>query len=258
MKVQILLSLFVLVTSANAQDSTNVQAKRTTLLEQKKRNEISINTAPLLRVLIGSGASEATRFSVTYKRNLTCKSAVRFSVMADLINQNSYNPNPWNEKIIQKKYILLKKQTTVSPSYVSPHVNIGYERLFGKHKLKWFYGTDLSIGYFKNESYIQNKTLVRDTAFGQNAWVEVMHIQADIVSRSKTKGYSIGLSPFFGAKFPISKRFSVSAQVGADMTFQNRDIAETKSGITKNYRLSTFDFNLNTGIINDISLIYKF
>ena len=125
-------------------------------------------------------------------------------------------------------------------------------------KLKWFYGTDLALGYFKSESYKQNKTLVRDTAFGQNVWVEVQNAQAEIVLRTKTKGYSIGLSPFFGAKFPISKRFSVSAQVGMDMAFKNMEVTETKNGLTNKQRVSSFDFNLSTGIVNDISLIYKF
>lgn len=258
MKAPFLLSFLVITASASAQEGPDISPISKPDKDIAKKNEISINTAPLFRALLNAGPAEATRFSATYKRNLNSKSALRFSIMADLIKENSYYPNPWNETIILQTDSVLIKQTTVSPGYVSPHVNIGYERLFGKKKLKWFYGTDLSIGYSKSESYIQNKTLVRDTAFGQNAWVEVINIQADIVSKTKTKGYSIGLSPFFGAKFPISKRLSISAQVGADMTFQNKEISETKAGITKNYRVSTFDFSQSTGIINDISLIYKF
>lgn len=259
MKVPILLPFLVIAASASAQEGTDFNSSPTTVAsEPLKRNEISINTAPLFRMLLGAGSSEATRFSATYKRNLTSKSAFRFSIMADMMNQNSYYPNPWNEAIILQTDSVLIKQTTVSPSYVSPHVNIGYERLFGKNKLKWFYGTDLTLGYHKSESYKQNKTLVRDTAFGQNAWVEVLDVQANIVSSTKTKGYSIGLSPFFGAKFPVSKRLSISAQVGADMAFRNMEVEETKAGITNKSRFSTFDFNLSTGILNDISLVYKF
>ncbi len=256
-KTVVLFSLFVTVASANAQEGTDFKAKPADVPEFK-RNEISINTAPLFRVLLASTSAEATRFSATYKRNLTCKSALRFSVMADMINENSYHPSPWNEAIILQTDSVLIKQTTVSPAYVSPHVNIGYERLFGKNKLKWFYGTDLALGYFKSESYKQNKTLMRDTAFGQNAWVEVLNVQADIVSSTKTKGYSVGLSPFFGAKFPVSKRFSISAQVGLDLAFRNAEVEETKAGITNKSRVSSFDFNMNTGILNDISLVYKF
>lgn len=259
MKVPMLLALFAMVASASAQEGTDFNSiPKTVASEPFKRNEISINTAPVFRMLLGAGSSEATRFSATYKRNLNCKSAFRFSIMADMINQYPHYPNPWNDAIILETDSVLIKQTTVSPGYVSPHVNIGYERLFGKNKLKWFYGTDLTLGYFKSESYKQNKTLVRDTAFGQNAWVEVQNVQADIISRSKTKGYSIGLSPFFGAKFPISKRFSVSAQVGVDMTFKNMEVTETKNGLTNKQRVSTFDFNQSTGILNDISLVYKF
>ncbi|MCX6296084.1 MAG: hypothetical protein NTX97_08455, partial [Bacteroidetes bacterium] len=70
--------------------------------------------------------------------------------------------------------------------------------------------------------------------------------------------FSLGVSPFFGAKFPISKRFSVSAQVGVDMAFQDQNISTTKVSIIDKYRVSVFDFNENTGFLNDISLVYKF
>lgn len=258
MKIKMLLSLFVIATSANAQEGIDSKTTPTPVLEQKKKNEISINTAPVFRVLFSAGSVEATRFSATYKRNLTCKSAFRFSIMVDKINENGYYPGPWKDAIILQTDSVLIKQSTVNPGYVSPHINIGYERLFGKNKLKWFYGADLTLGYYESQSYKQNKTLVRDTAFGQNAWVEVMNVQADIVSKTKTKAYAVGISPFFGAKYPISKRFSVSAQVGADMAFQSKEIAETKGVTTSKYHVSAFDFNMNTGIINDISLIYKF
>lgn len=258
MNIPMFLSLFVIVTSVSAQEGTDFTTTPTPVLELKKKNEISINTAPLFRALLGAGSSEATRFSATYKRNLTCKSAFRFSIMADMIHRDSYFFSSRNGVIILQTDSIIIKQSSVSPSYVSPHVNIGYERLFGKHKLKWFYGADLTLGYYESRSYKENKTLVRDTSYGPSAWVEVLDTQADIVYLTKTKAYSIGISPFFGAKYPISKRFSISAQVGVDMTYQDQSIAETKSGITKNYRVSTFDFNQSTGILNDISLVYKF
>ncbi|MBL0329660.1 MAG: hypothetical protein IPP64_09640 [Bacteroidetes bacterium] len=256
-KSSIVLSLFVIVTGANAQELTD-STKKSTEVPAFKRNEISINTAPVFRLLLNSGETQATRFSATYKRNLSCKSALRFSVMADMVRNDTYYPNYWGDAIILQTDTVLIKQTTVTPAYVSPHVNIGYERLFGKHKLKWFYGADVILGYSQSRAYKQNKTLVRDTTLGPNAWVEAQTFQADIVSKTTTKAYSVGISPFFGAKYPISKRFSISAQVGADMTFQNKQITETTSASTKNYNVSVFDFNQSTGIINDISLIYKF
>ncbi len=256
-KRRILFPLFAIVVSASAQEGTDFSPKSDTV-PQFKKNEISINTAPIFRALLNGGSAQATRFSATYKRNLTSKSAFRFSIIADMMNQNSYHPNPWNEVIILQTDSVLIKQTTVSPSYVSPHVNIGYERLFGKNKLKWFYGTDLTLGYSKSESYKQNKTLVRDTAVGPNAWVEVMDTQADIVYKTKTKAFSVGISPFFGAKYPLSKRFSISAQVAVDLVFQKSQVVETKGATTRKFTYSTFDFNQNTGIVNDISLIYKF
>jgi len=256
-KPSIVLSLFVIVTSATAQD-LNDSTKKAALVPSLKKNEISINTAPAFRILLNSGESQATRFSATYKRYLSCNSAFRFSIMADVIHNDSYYPNYWSDAIILQADSVMIKQITVTPTYVSPHINIGYERLFGKHKLKWFYGADLTLGYSESRSMKQNKTLVRDSTQGPNAWVEAQTFQADIVSRRTTKMYSVGISPFFGAKYPLSKRISISAQVGVDMTFQNKQITETASGTSQNFNVSAFDFNTNTGLLNDISLIYKF
>jgi hypothetical protein len=68
----------------------------------------------------------------------------------------------------------------------------------------------------------------------------------------------LGISPFFGAKYSLNKRFSVSAQVGADVAYSIQNAVESKSGqkITRNS--TVFDFSQNSGILNDISLIYKF
>lgn len=256
-KKSIIFSLFVIVASANAQEGTNL-ASKPTIVPEFKKNEISINTAALFRVLLNPGVSEVTRFSATYKRNLNERSAFRFSIIADVIHNDVYYKSPPNDKIILQTDSVIIKQSNVYPKYISPHINLGYERLFGKHKLKWFYGTDISIGYAQNHSYIENKNLFRDTAQGKNAWVELEKLQADIVSKTDKKIFSVGFSPFFGVKYPISKRLSVSAQIGADMTYQNQTISETKGSVKRTYTVSSFDFSENTGILNDMSLIYKF
>jgi len=254
----ILFSLFVIVTSVRAQEGTDFNPQPKPEVELKKKNEISINTAPLFRVLLNASSSEATRFSATYKRNLNCHSALRLSIMADMMNGDNYYTHPWNDVIILQTDSVMIKQSQVAPGYVSPHINIGYERLFGKHKLQWFYGADLLVGYAQNKSYLQNTTLIRDTAQGSSAWVERYDLKADVVSKTEKKIVSVGISPFFGAKYPISKRFSLSAQVGFDLTFRHEDLTITKGSFIDKLNVSSFDFNSSTGILNDISLVYKF
>ncbi|CAN5432353.1 hypothetical protein BH10BAC1_BH10BAC1_02870 [soil metagenome] len=258
-KTVILFSLFVTVVSASAQEGIDLNPKPKPKPDTElKRNEISINTAPVFKILLGATNFEANRFSFTFKRNLSSKSALRFSLMADKVEGDEFRFAPWNEVIILESNNVMIKQTTSSPAYLRPHVNIGYERHFGKHKLQWFYGADATCGYSKNNTVVQNKLLTKDTTQGPNTWIYVNEFRADIVSRTDRKIISVGISPFFGAKYPISKRFSISAQVGVDMTFQKIEAIETQGTVAKKFNYSTFDFNGSTGLLNDISLVYKF
>lgn len=252
-KGSILFSLFIITMNATAQETmSNPSPKPET---EFKKNELSINTAPFLRALLNAGNVGVTRFSTTYKRNLNERSALRFSFVADFYAYNDHS-NFQKELIILRMDSVLVKQKTVSQNYVAPHVNIGFEKLFGKHKLKWFYGADVFVGYSEKRSFKQNTTLRRDTTQGPFSWVED-EFNRDIVSKTNVKTISIGLSPFFGAKYPISKRFSISAQVGGDMAYRTNNISEMTSSTHKTSRISEFDFSV-PALLNDISLIYKF
>ncbi|MCX6296679.1 MAG: hypothetical protein NTX97_11555, partial [Bacteroidetes bacterium] len=167
----ILFSLFVIVASARAQEGTDFNPKPKPEEELKKKNEISLNTAPLFRVLLGASSTESMRFSATYKRNFSPRSALRFSIMADKISNDFQNNSTWNEVIILQTDSVIVRQTIISPGYMSPHINFGYEHHFGKHLLTWFYGADLSVGYAKSRSIIQNQALHKDTTQGANTWV---------------------------------------------------------------------------------------
>jgi hypothetical protein len=255
-KRSILFSLFVITMNATAQEPLSYTDSNPEI--GQKKNELSINTAPFLRVLLNAGNMDVTRFSATYKRNLNERSALRFSLVADFINNKAYNDfnNSQKEVILLRTDSVLIKQKIISQNYVAPHMNIGFEKLFGKHKLKWFYGADVFVGYSEKRSFKQNTTLRRDTTQGPFSWVED-ESNREIISKTNVKTISIGLSPFFGAKYPISKRFSISAQVGGDMAYRTNNISEMTSSTHKTSRISDFDF-FEPSILNDVSLIYKF
>ncbi|MCE3278857.1 MAG: hypothetical protein K0S44_1048 [Bacteroidetes bacterium] len=246
-------SLLLLVINSNAQEVIHEQP----VIPKVKKNEIFLNTAPLFRMLLNAGEPAITRFSITYKRAMTDKSAFRFSLMADMVNKDGHYPHNRKETIILKSDSVLIKQKNISPGYVSPHLNLGYERLFGKRKLKWFFGADLTFGYAASRSYTNQVRLVKDPGLGTNTWVEVGETEHTIASVNR-KILAFGLSPFFGAKYPISKRFFISAQVGADMTYRIEDITEHEGLSKKNYKVTVFDFDQAAGVINDISIVYKF
>lgn len=256
--MSIVFTLFVVSINVRGQEPSTSFNPPT--IHELKKNEISINSAPFFKVLLNAQTSDVTRFSATYKRNLNEKSALRFSIVADKVSNLDYNfyTNTKNEIIIVKNDSVMIKQKTITSGYVSPYIKLGYERLFGKKKLKWFYGADLSVGYSKRSSYKQNTTLIKDSTQGPNSWVETMEYRADILSKTTTKIISVGINPFFGVKYPISKHFSISAQVGVDMFYRNENTAANWSKANRTSRISTLDFNEDAGFLNDISLVYKF
>ena len=254
-KKMIVISVFIGIISADAQTKSDSLKGKFPL----KKNEFSINTAPVLRQILTNGNDPNTRFSIAYKRYLNEKSALRFSIIADMISSDEFNHRdiPGREIILLNSDSMMIRQETVNPSFISPHLNIGYERLFGKGKLKWFYGADLIFGYSESQSFRQNVTLSRDSLHGEYGWVE-SNYRPEIVSRTHIRTVSVGVSPFFGAKYPISKRFSISAQVSADAVFRDQRVSERGPGVNSHQHISTFDFNGDGGFLNDISLIYKF
>lgn len=238
----IIFAMFIIVINAKAQ-GTSSKIDSASIIRQRK-NEIGINTTPLLSALIGSSL-DINRFSITYKRILNDKSALRIAVIADK-GFTSYSS------------VLPTSDTTINTHFyydhLSPHINLGYERTFGKKKLKWFYGADLILGYSKeSNSQLISKTYT-DTVSGSM----YMEVNPKTTMLNETKGYMVGLSPFFGAKYALSKRFSISTQVGMDATFKNlSSIAKDNNNVRKE-KFYTFDLGGTAGFINDISIIYKF
>jgi hypothetical protein len=175
--------------------------------------------------------------------------------VADFVQTNAYKSRFGSDRDV---YDLaadssITKHSIERPGFLSPHVNLGYERVYGKRKLKWFYGADLSLGYSENITLNQSIRIVKDSV----GWVEDVTFTST-TGRSKTTTVSVGVSPFFGLKYPINKRLSVSAQLGIDAAYRSQRITGAIIGGVRPGHYTSFDFNTESGLLNDISIIYRF
>ncbi|MDF2436592.1 MAG: hypothetical protein K0Q95_968 [Bacteroidota bacterium] len=220
-----------------------------------KKNEIYLNLLPIARTLFTNTSSPVNRFSLSYKRYLNERSALRLSLVADFVQKNAYTAHFGSDRDV---YDLgadssLTKYTIERPGFLSPHVSVGYERVYGKRKLKWFYGADLSLGYSEHLTLKQRIRIVKDSI----GWVEEVTFPST-VARSKTTTVSVGIRPFFGLKYPINKRLSVSAQLGVDAAYRSQQVTGSIIGGVRPGHYTSFDFTTESGLLNDISIIYKF
>lgn len=218
-----------------------------------KKNEISINSAPVFKVLFYTGNSKAERYSITYKRHLfNDRSALRFSVIMDKFNSH------YERLSVSTSSVRHLEETQQTHGYWNPHINFGYEQIHGKKKVKLFYGTDFLIGYSESKSFRQYRvvSIGTDTLSSSPAMLESFNSDDNLYTKINT--FSVGLNPFVGVKYPISKCFYISMQIGMEVVYKKEDISKTKAGVTYRYNTSSFDFDQDTGLINDISLVYTF
>lgn len=260
-KLIVFMILSILVTKGIAQDTLKKNASKKSY--EFKKNEIGFNVSPVASFLINAGRDgngSVSRFSLSYKHYLNERNGLRVLLIGDLIQNDQYNfyGDKGRVVFILKNDSTLVKQHSVSSSYWRPHLNLGYERLFGKReRLKWFYGADLNLGFSVQNISTVNTQMDKDTVAGHTGWIETMAYN-DVLSRTRIETFSVGISPFLGAKYILSRHFSISAQVGFDAAYCNRVVSDTDISGNKKHQVSSFDLNGDTGIINDISLIYRF
>ena len=224
-----------------------------------RKNELGLNIAPLAVALMG-GSSYYPRYALTYKRWFTEKRAIRIGV--------SYNEQVGDYPLGGLPYKTLQLTDSTRRDYYSYYqanekyqLNLGYQFIFGKRKLKQFAGIDLILGLYHSHYYSYAETIEFDTTgVGQsNAGLyETLLYSTDLGTTNYDTKF-IGLSPFYGIMFPVSKRFSVSAQVGYDFTYGITTATKSiySAGQPQSYTYNVFEIN-SPGIVNDVSLIYRF
>ena len=246
----IILALSILVIGAKAQ-SFAVKPDSTTAAIFKK-NEIGVNVSPILVALVGLLHNDITipqenRLSISYKRILNEKSALRAALGVDNNLRFKSSISIINDTTFRERYTF---------SSTSPFIRLGYERSFGKKKIKWFYGADIVAGTYKGGYSYTNSKSHRDSLANST---QVFYVKTE-VEFDNEKGYLVGISPFFGSKYPLSKRFSISAQLGFNTNFQSGYFIRNATNTSSNEKTKSSSVNMNAspGIINDFSIIYKF
>jgi hypothetical protein len=241
----VILAMSITVIGAKAQSSA-VKPDSTTAAIFKK-NEIGVNVSPILVGLLNNSLiPQENRLSVSYKRILNKKSALRFALGVDNNGNLESSQSKLNDTTFYKHYNF---------SSTSPFIRLGYERYFGKHKIKWFYGADIVVGKYKSSySYTNSKS------WSDNSSNKTFNETSSTIEINNENNYLLGISPFIGTKYPLSKRFSISAQLGFDTNFQSGYFTQnaTNTSSSKKTKSSIVNMNSSPGIINDFSIIYKF
>lgn len=222
------------------------------------KNEIGINTIPLIKASIGVDHSNENRYSLAYKRVITAKSAIRVTAIIAKVNPLPFNSIQTGDTVFQSPtggFINYKENRL---SYFKPQLNIGYEQRFGKKNVNYFYGADLIFGGYQKKATKEQFSLISDTINGGNFWT-YQETNPTQMGNKKTNALYMGINTFFGVRYNFSKHFLISAQIGVDMTVVQEKTTEIDAfNNQRKYTTNNFDFTTGDGFINDISLVYRF
>ena len=228
-----------------------------------KKNEISINLLPTMSLLGGFDIVQSKHMPLlhlNYKRLLNEKIALRLglSVLSNPEKNGDYNEI---EKIIANN-------SKVNISYLKEdgsgvfQVNIGLERRWGKNKIKQFAGLDLGYSYYnssKKEMFGIRDSLTYATPYSYSNEGKPLHSNDSVVNHTRKNVHSIIVTPFYGIKIDVSKRFFVSAQVGIDISASYHKFL--KSDINSNFKkpIDYTSFGINTsGVSTNILFGIRF
>lgn len=179
------------------------------------RNEIAFNIQTLLLYSIVDNNNLLQtnfRWDIIYKQYFN-KSGVRFGIkyrnQTDVFGNYSY--------FLRGDYNVFPSNTTITTattvSSLSAHtwmndiigISGGYEYLMGKRKLKHFIGIDLNVAKVSvAEMTLRNTDSIQcsNPCYGHSVFV----------GSKNSYPIKLGLFPFYGIKYPLSNRLSISMQ----------------------------------------------
>lgn len=268
MKNQIVFILTAIVLSKTgfSQDLDKSAATGTpyaTVPQSVKKNEISLDLIPLVKMMSLSEGNFDLKGTLQYKRQLKPNWFLRVSFTA--IQERKDRPYT-NIRVLPSDLnndMVLYSGTEYKPEL---NLNTGIEYRWGKGRFKQFAGMD--IGYVHREkvycdyiayvpkysnydpnSYAHGYNGPGYSSLYSNPWKKQSYAQ---------EANGVMITPFYGAQYNFSKRFFLSAQLGVGMGFlviRNKPVYSTPPHLQGR----VFEFNLaERGILNNFSIGFRF
>lgn len=213
------------------------------------KNEVHFNVSHGLSVLMGGSGRQYNE--VTYLRFLNEKIALR----AGVYNYGAII-NEWENTIDLSDSSVVKRE---NKSYLTSKwgLKLGVQKNMGQNRLKWHYGSDVGVYSHQHQYHLYENIYLKDD--NNNTGYHYAPENSELLEEINHPIFGIAISPFIGLRYPISKHFLLSAQMGGDLMFS------TGTQFTNNYRTGEkshrqtnyFDFD-SPGIISNVSLAYRF
>lgn len=224
------------------------------------KNEIGVNTLPLVNIFSGATPMQSAKYSLNYRRFLSEKNVFRVAVslypFKDMMSRQ-VNGNIHMVEMIDTNYIYLNRQYRQTPKV---QLNIGYERVFVSKRLTQSFGGELYFNYQHRrieDRYLWSGKSTPFLAIDQQPNFNTNAIDS-LGSVRVTDFRGVGLHLFYNLRLPVSKHWLVSATFGPSLTFSyNRDKVHDKTtDITTESFYSNIDFDGT--FFSDLSICYRF
>lgn len=233
-----------------------------------QKNEIGFGiSAPVLSNAFVRNKKDIVDCNIQYKRLVSPNNIIRLGL-------NYFHSNYGNTYGVPSGFISTSNQFINSDSFKqlsteynninNGYLNIGYEHLFGKKRIKFILGSDITLGYSnvatsKTYDYysINIDTLSQNTYQFTYSNIEVWQEQNGyFVSRkdmtqNTTHSFLIGIKPFVGLRANLSNRLAFNFYTAFHLNYTDNFSSD------RNSRSSRLNMDIH-GIVSEVSLFYRF
>ena len=224
------------------------------------KNEIGVSLIPLFTINNQSNKYTPT-INLFYKRSIKNNWYGR----ASLIYFGNYNDGQINlEKIKGLPNSKLRIDYSQNFTYDYFQYNLGFEKRFGKEKLKMFTGIDVGYANQKAEDFkmyaIRDSTTNNSVGYDPKSGNMQSEKPDSTAFHHKSTTNSIIFTPFYGVQISICKHFLFSAQLGVALSIEKETNIRIIDNDPKDYypsNITKFGLNLN-GASSNFSICYRF
>lgn len=226
----------------------------------KPKHEVGLNIIPIISLFGGSIPYHNVRFSLNYRLLFKEKNILRVSVST--FPFKDYHTSGQNGNV----FFAGTSDTNLiyrNPQYKNSlklQLNIGYERILNKQKIKHSLGVDLFVNSqhkrIEERYYWIGKSIPIETT---SSVFELVNNKIDTMGHVTTSDIvGIGAHLFYNLRIPLSKHWLISTTVGPYFTYSIvRDkVTRRKNGEVENNTYNVFDFD--SVLVTDISICYRF